>query len=268
MWRPDDLRQGAEATAAQTAVRQWTQITLMACQSNRRTSNAGTSLPDRRGALAAGVALGFGLVPTAAPGASAQSIPLSPARGAPHTLQAAMAARRSVRRYSAAPLSFDCASELLWAGQGVSSDARRRTVPSAGALYPLELHLVARRVQGLPAGVYRYQPKTHAIEATPGHATAERLAHAAGGQAMVGAAPAVLAILARHAFTAAKYGIRAERYVAIEAGAAAQNIALKAAALGLGTVLVGGFDEDELTQVLRLTPGLRPLVLMPVGTPA
>ncbi|MCW5657582.1 MAG: SagB/ThcOx family dehydrogenase [Burkholderiaceae bacterium] len=225
-------------------------------------------MPDRRGALAAGVALSLGLVPAAAPGGGAPSIPLTPVQGAPHTLQAAMAARRSVRRYSSAPLSLQCASELLWAGQGVSSDGRRRTVPSAGGLYPLELYLLARRVQGLSAGVYHYQPGTHTIEATPGHVTPERLTHAAVGQAMVGAAPAVLAILARHAFTAAKYGVRAERYVSIEAGAAAQNIALKAAALGLGTVVVGGFDEDEVTQLLRLPPGLRPLVLMPVGTPA
>lgn len=217
--------------------------------------------PNRRGALAAGLGLTVGLVP------SAQAIRLvPPARGAPQALQAAMAARRSVRQYAPEPLPLEAVAELLWAGQGVSGDQGLRTVPSAGALYPLELLLAARRIRGLAAGVYRYLPAPHALEPTGGDAAP--LAAVAGGQAMLDAAPAVLAIVARHAVTAAKYGARAERYVAIEAGAAAQNVALKAAALELGTVVVGAFDDDALARALRLGAGLRPLALMPVGVPA
>ena len=76
-----------------------------------------------------------------------------------------------------------------------------------------------------------------------------------------------LAIVARHAITEAKYGARAERYVAIEAGAAAQNIALQAVSLGLGTVIVGAFNDDALARALRLPAQVRPLALMPVGVP-
>ncbi|HSB25250.1 MAG TPA: SagB/ThcOx family dehydrogenase [Burkholderiaceae bacterium] len=179
-----------------------------------------------------------------------------------------MAARRSVRRYASQALPLEQLSQLLWAGQGTSGDQGLRTVPSAGALYPLELHLVARRVSTLAAGIYRYLPPAHAIEAVFAGDPGAELAAAAGGQAMVGAAPVVLAIVARHAITAAKYGARAERYVAIEAGAAAQNIALQAVSLGLGTVIVGAFDDDTLTRVLRLPAQVRPLALMPVGVPA
>lgn len=227
----------------------------------------GGALPSRRGALAAGLGLTVGLGSHA--GEAAATIRLAPpARGAPQSLQAAMAARRSVRRYGPQALPLDGLSELLWAGQGISNDEGLRTVPSAGALHPLELHLVARRVLALPAGIYRYVPAAHAIETVTRGDPGPGLSDAAAGQAMVGAAPAVLAIVARHAISAAKYGARAERYVAIEAGAAAQNIALKAVSLGLGTVIVGAFDDDALARVLRLTAQVRPLALMPVGVPA
>jgi SagB-type dehydrogenase family enzyme len=52
-------------------------------------------------------------------------------------------------------------SQMLWAAQGVSDERGRRTAPSAGALYPLELFLVAGNVAGLPSGVYRYRPTGH-----------------------------------------------------------------------------------------------------------
>lgn len=229
---------------------------------------AGAALPSRRGALAAGLGLTVGLVPPSPAGDASATIRLAPpARATSQSLQAAMAARRSVRRYAPQALPLDPLSELLWAGQGISSEQGLRTVPSAGALYPLELYLVARRVLALAPGIYRYVPSAHAIEAVAGSDPGFELADAAGGQAMVDAAPAVLAIVARHPITAAKYGARAERYVAIEAGAAAQNIALKAASLGLGTVIVGAFDDGALARLLRLTAQLRPLALMPVGLP-
>ncbi len=225
--------------------------------------------PGRRTLVAAaGLGLTAGLMPRSTMAEAANSISLTPpARGEARSLQAALAQRRSTRSYTTQALSLAAVSELLWAAQGVSSDRGLRTAPSAGALSPLELYVVARHVDGLASGVYRYAPAAHAIERTLEHRGGPELSRAAGGQPAVAAAPLVLAITAIPARTAAKYGARASRYVAFEAGAASQNVALKAAALGLGTVVVGAFDDDGVAQALGLSAGVRPLALMPVGRP-
>lgn len=226
------------------------------------------ALPDRRTALAAaGLGALAGLLATPGPARASTRLAL-PVAGAPGSLQAALAQRRSVRSYGPQALTLAAVSELLWAAQGVSSDRGWRTAPSAGATYPLELYLVARQVEGLAAGVYRYTPASHAIERTLEHAVGPELNRAAGGQAAVAAAPLVLAIAAVSARTAGRYGSRASRYVAFEAGAASQNLALKAAALGLGTVVVGAFVDAAVAQALQLPAAVMPLVLMPVGQPA
>jgi len=80
-------------------------------------------------------------------------------------------------------------------------------------------------------------------------------------------AAAVLVIAAEYARTAKRYGRRAERYVHIETGHVAQNVCLQAAASGLGTVVVGAFDDDATRQALELPPEKAPLALMPIGRP-
>lgn len=183
-------------------------------------------------------------------------------------LAEALATRRSVRRFGTQPLSLAAVGQLLWAAQGLSA-AGRRTAPSAGALYPLELHLVAAHVDGLSPGAHRYLPEAHALRRTDVEITPAALQSAALGQASVGMAPAVVAITAVEARSAVKYGTpRAARYAAFEAGAAAQNLALQAVALGLASLVVGGFDDAAVRRALQLPDGEQPLVLMPIGAPA
>jgi SagB-type dehydrogenase family enzyme len=91
------------------------------------------------------------------------------------------------------------------------------------------------------------------------------LALAAIDQSYVRRAPAVLVITGVYKRTMAKYGQRGRRYVHMEVGHAAQNVYLQATALGLGTVMVGAFDDNEIQQVLTLPADHEPLGLMPVG---
>jgi SagB-type dehydrogenase family enzyme len=175
--------------------------------------------------------------------------------------------RRSIREFAAAPLSLEATGQLLWAAQGVTSSAGERTAPPAGALYPLEVYLVAGSVDGLAAGVYGYRAHGHSLRACLAGDRRRELAAAALGQAAVLEAPAVLIIAARYARTARKYGARSERYVHIEVGHAAQNVYLQAQALGLGTVIVGAFDDDAVRGVLELAKQEAPLALLPVGAP-
>lgn len=191
--------------------------------------------------------------------------PTQPDAGA--SLGAALARRRSVRRWRDAPLSLAEVGALLWAAQGVTHADGRRSAPSAGALYPLELDLVAGRIEGLASGLFRYRPATHELASRTAGDRRAALGRAAHGQLWLARAPALVAISGVIARTAARYGARADRYVAIEVGHAAQNLYLQATALGLGTVEVGAFDDAEVARLLELEPGSRPLALLPVGRP-
>ena len=185
------------------------------------------------------------------------------------SLEEALAHRRSVREYLDAPLSLEEVGQLLWAAQGITDSARGlRTAPSAGALYPLEIRLLAGRVNGLPPGLYRYEVSSHTlINEIPGDLRT-RVAEAALGQESILRAPCLLLISGVVARTAVKYGSRAERYVLMEAGHSSENVYLQAASLGLGTVSIGAFYDDRAREALRLPPEERLLYIMPVGKPA
>jgi SagB-type dehydrogenase family enzyme len=176
------------------------------------------------------------------------------------TLEQVLAARRSVRSFSPGSLTASEIGQLLWAAQGVTDRQGYRTAPSAGALYPLELDAVTA------AGVARYVPDGHLLQWRGTGDVREPLQRAALDQASVGDAPLVIAISAVTARTAARYGVdRAARYVALEAGHAAQNVLLEAVSLGLKAVPIGAFDDDEVARVLELATGEAPLYLIPVG---
>ena len=74
------------------------------------------------------------------------------------TVEQALHQRRSKREFAAAPPSLADVSQVLWSAQGVTDPRGWRTAPSAGALAPLVVYLVAARVAGLPPGEYRYLP--------------------------------------------------------------------------------------------------------------
>ena len=183
------------------------------------------------------------------------------------SLEASIRERRSVRDFSNRPLSLADVGQLLWAAQGITSRDGGRAAPSAGALYPLELYLVAGNIESLPAGLYRYLPRGHRLQHVADGDLRDALGQAALGQAWVRRAPAVLVIAAVYERSARKYGQRARRYTRIETGHAAQNVYLQAVALEVGTVIVGAFDDAEVQQVLDLPGDHAPLALMPVGHP-
>ncbi len=181
-------------------------------------------------------------------------------------LERTLADRRSVRRYAAGALSLEEVGQLLWAAQGETQPRTGyRTAPSAGATYPLEMYLVAGRVDGLASGLYRYLPRRHEIERVGSVDLRQPLYDAALRQPMVREAQVVLVITGVTERTERRYGARAGRYVAMEAGHVSQSIYLQATAIGLGTVAVGAFDDGQVSSVLGLDGGEQPLYLMPVG---
>ena len=175
--------------------------------------------------------------------------------------------RRSIRSYTGEPLTLQEVSQLLWAAQGITDPRGFRTAPSAGALYPLELYLVAGDVEDLTSGVYRYEPDGHQLaKIIDGDKRAE-LADAALAQPWVKEGAISFVFSAVYERTTVKYGERGIRYVHMEAGHAAQNLCLQATAMGLGVVTVGAFYDEEVAKLLNLPEDEQPLYIIPVGRP-
>lgn len=181
------------------------------------------------------------------------------------SVEEALLNRRSKREYLQEALTLEEISQLLWSAQGVTGKGFLRTAPSAGGTYPLEVYLVAGNVSGIEAGIYHYIPEHHRITKIGSGDYRKELEAAAGGQRWVGEAAADIVIIAVYDRTTSVYGERGIRYVHLEAGHAAQNIYLQATALGLGTVAVGAFDDNMVSNILNTTEKETPLYIMPLG---
>jgi len=185
----------------------------------------------------------------------------TPGQGSEVSLEEALTRRRSIRAFTEQGLTSDEISQLLWAGQGVTDPRGFRTAPSAGALYPLEVYVATGE------GVYHYLPQGHRLAILSPEDVRLGLWEAGLKQGALREAAAIIVIVAVYARTEGKYGPRAERYVHLEAGHAAQNILLQATALGLGAVPIGAFYDEKVQEVLALPRDHEPLYLIPVGHP-
>ncbi|PIP67902.1 MAG: nitroreductase [Candidatus Omnitrophica bacterium CG22_combo_CG10-13_8_21_14_all_43_16] len=130
--------------------------------------------------------------------------------------------RRSQRSFKQKDLSLQQISQLLWAGQGITAEKglySLRTAPSAGALYPIEIYLLAKN------GLFRYLPDGHKLESLAEQDLRSALADSSSGQ------------------------------VAIS----------QALSLGLGSVPIGAFNDEEVKKILSLPINHEPLYIIPVG---
>jgi len=181
------------------------------------------------------------------------------------SVEEALLKRRSVRDYGEKALTLPEVAQLLWAAQGVTDPTGKRTAPSAGALYPLEVYAVIGNVAGVSPGVYKYMPEPHELLKVLDGDQRGALSRAALGQESISRGAMDIVITAIYARTTGKYGERGIRYVHMEAGHAAQNVYLQAVALDLGTVTIGAFDDGDVKEVLSLPEDEEPLYIMPVG---
>jgi len=181
------------------------------------------------------------------------------------SVEKALLERRSVRSYTSEPLTMAEVSQLLWAAQGITSSRGGCTSPSAGALYPLGVYLLAGEVTDLPAGIYHYQPSEHTLTLVVKGDQQQAMYEVALSQSPVKDAAAVIVITAIYEHTTAKYDDRGIQYVHMEVGTAAQNIYLQAVSLNLGTVFIGAFHDDQVKRILQLSGNEIPLGIMPLS---
>ncbi len=181
------------------------------------------------------------------------------------SLEEAFLNRRSTRVFTdPEPLALNEAMQVLWAAQGETRN-RLRTAPSAGALYPMQIYLVAERIHNLQPGIYRYLPGSDSIELTANGSFLDTLAKASLEQMWMADAQAMVVIAADFDVVTDVYGSRGVRYVYMEAGHVSQNIYLQCVSLGLVTTAVGAFNDEEVAEILRLSGDEEPLYLMPLG---
>ena len=179
------------------------------------------------------------------------------------SIEEAILKRRSVREFASTKITPEELSQILWAAQGITQGhwwgAKHRSVPSAGALYPIEIYAVTED------GVYHYRPQNHSTALLRRGDRRKELKDAALGQGFVSRAPLNIVIAAVFERTEARYARRGKRYVFIEAGHVSQNIYLQCESLNLGTVAVGAFNDDAVQRVLELPADHRPIYIMPIG---
>lgn len=182
-------------------------------------------------------------------------------------VETALANRRTVRTFSEEPLLLETVAQMLWAGIGRTSDDGKRTSPSRGGENPTALFLVAAKVSGLEPGLYEYLEDIHALGLVRyGDHTADW--ETITKQTYPMNAPAVMLISGDMYKQYKRYGDITERLVLQESGHIGQNLYLQAETIGVGVVVMGGFDTVAGQEFLG-TPAHEPVIyLVPFGNVA
>jgi len=150
-------------------------------------------------------------------------------------------------------------------------DDESRTAPSAGGIYPVQLHVAVGDINGVKPGCYSYAARTHSLN--PVQTGDLRSAIAAttidpsdwiSTASCLVIASADFNALHRRFGSQPPAGERSRRYGYIEIGAVTQNILLAAESLGRSSVIVGGFDDQHLRDAIRLDDNLSPVAIVPI----
>ncbi len=190
--------------------------------------------------------------------AAVLSLPPAETKGGP-PLRDALAARRSTREFSPKPLPLPVLSNLLWAAYGINRPAEGgRTAPSAHNWQAVRVYAV------LPEGIYLYEAREHRLRliAAGDHRPL------AGTQDFVDTAPLNLVLVADLSKTRKAEGdsdTDVAEWMAAEAGAITQNVALYCAVEGLGNVVRAGVQRERFARAAKLEPATRIVLAQTVG---
>lgn len=188
------------------------------------------------------------------PSFAPRNIPLpSPAISSEPGIWEVLKERRSIRDYRQEPLSLQELANLLWATQGVTVKAPApwfRTVPSAGALHPIDTYLVINRMKDLEAGIYWLNVADFSLDLKKPGDFSTRIAAAALDQNIARNAAVVFVWVAVIQRSSRKYRQRAYRYIYLDSGHIAQNLYLAATAMNLGCCAIAAFYDEEVNQII------------------
>lgn len=174
--------------------------------------------------------------------------------------------RRSHRRLTGEPITREELARLLRFTYGLTAPGSRfRPVASPGALYPLEIYVVARTIEGLEPWLYHFNVEKHALDVVARVDKWEQIKETVsiGDMDDPDEASALLFITAVLQRATAKYLDRGYRMILFEAGEVAHSLSLLATSLGLGGYMIGGFMDDAVSDVLEID-GIDEVPLIPM----
>ncbi|MDP3970140.1 MAG: SagB/ThcOx family dehydrogenase [bacterium] len=179
-------------------------------------------------------------------------------------VETALATRRSNRSFSETALTTSELGQILWSAQGITNEETGyRTAPSAKSIYPINLYVVVRNVDGVEPGLYHYIPAEHGLKLL---LAGNNLLLEDDQQDSVKAGAAVLVYGAIYPKIQIDFGVEGGIKVALqESGHIGENIYLQAEALNLSTVVVGGFNPVAVQEALMLAADETVIYLQPLG---
>ena len=178
------------------------------------------------------------------------------------TMMELLQARESRRKYGEEALSLLELSFLLMSTQGIRHYAGHknpvtfRYVPSAGSRHAFETYLFVNHVEGLKQAVYHYLPESHELELWDDRPDfQDELSDALCGQRFAAEAPVLFAWAAIPYRMEWRYGLKAAKYLLIDAGHVGENLYLACEAIGCGTCAIGAYDQERMDELLGFMPG-------------
>jgi len=193
----------------------------------------------------------------------ASSFPLPPVnmeKSSSTAFDDVVSSRRSVRNFSNEELNLEELSKILQQTYGITGSIpipgggkqNFRASASAGALYPAEIYLGVRKVEGLSPGLYHYNVPNHELELLKEGDPTEDLNKVCCGQEHIEKTSVVFLISGVVARTKSKYGERGYRYVLLDIGHLGQNLYLSCTALDLAVMTTCGFYDDLANEYLGI----------------
>ncbi len=173
-----------------------------------------------------------------------------------------LARRETERVFAGAPLTVEELAQVLRSCRIVDAEREpeRRTYPSAGARFPVEVYPIVFNVDGLEPGCYHYDIAGNTLEVLWEKDLSEQVVDIVSPHVTAPAAGLVFtAVIAR---AEVKYGARAYPFSLLEAGHMAQNMALACTRLGIGCCPIGGFVNDTLVKIIDLTEHEIPIYVL------
>lgn len=187
------------------------------------------------------------------------------------SVESALNINQAYYQFEDQPLTLDQVSQMLWAGQGITTDWGGRTVVSPRSAYPLTLYLLATNVTDLEAGLYRYypgdlQPANQLVPLQKGDL--RQLLSDIVAQNSILTAPALIIITGDNQKIAERYdGQTFDSKMYLEAGQVAQNLYLQAESISLGVNATDTDDDDLIKDILNLPVAEDIIYLIPFGYP-
>lgn len=173
--------------------------------------------------------------------------------------------RRSERTFSDKYVSIRSIANILSSCRIVIKDPERRTYPSGGARFPVELYLVAFRIRGLDQGIYHFNINKFSLELLL-QADLRKYEKELTSSFLKNVAGAIIftSVMSR---SEVKYGLRAYALSLLEAGYLGQNILLSLTKNKIGGCAVAGFVNDRVIELLDLTEDELPIHIIGFGYP-